>query len=120
MAYPLLNTDTIRSLTEMGAIIGNDKYFWSIFATFKDSFRSDLDALEDYIKKDHVDMVRVIAHRMKSSAKTIGAAALGERFHDIETQIVRGEIDLKKLLADMHEIRELFRQTLVNFDKYLN
>lgn len=119
MKQELLNIETIRSLTEMGVMIGNKRYFQSIFATFQESFSSDLDTIEDYIQSRQIDKVRIIAHRMKSSAKTIGAEALGDLFYDIEAQIVQGDIDLNNLHNEMATIRELYRQTMQKFDDYL-
>ncbi|MFW7380876.1 MAG: Hpt domain-containing protein [Oligoflexus sp.] len=120
MAQVLLNKDTVRSLNEMGTIIGNERYFLNIFDTFQESFRSDLDAIETYIRNTELDKVRILAHRMKSSAKTIGAAALGDIFYDIEAQIVQGNIDLNKLQGEMSGIRSLYQQTLQSFHEYLN
>jgi len=120
MTQDLLNEETIRSLTEMGIVIGNERYFQSIFETFQQSFRSDLDVIEGYIQSAEIDKVRIIAHRMKSSAKTIGAAALGGLFSEIEARIVQGNVDWKKMQNEMVDIRDLYNKTMKIFDDYLN
>lgn len=120
MSEELLNEETIRSLNEMGTLIGNERYFASIFKTFQESFVSDMDALEKHINDGNTDYVRLISHRMKSSAKTIGAEALGERFCEIEAGIVQGHLGLVELRSHIKELRKLYNETMELFERYQN
>jgi HPt (histidine-containing phosphotransfer) domain-containing protein len=120
MQRPLVKTETVQSLANMGAMIGNDNYFKSIFDTFQESFQADLNQIKRYLDEGLTDQVRILAHRMKSSARTVGAEALGEEFYSIENQIVSGDPDLAAIKAKLPEIDQLYVETLEGFRDYLH
>ncbi len=120
MSTELLDLDTIKSLREVGAMIGNVEYFRNIYATFEDSFEKDLNEIQAQLASENFERVQLLAHRMKSSARTIGAKVLGEYFFVIEQQMRYEDSQIKQgVQANLEEAKEVYRQTKQDIQDYL-
>lgn len=120
MTKDLLDKDTINSLREVGVMIGNENYFKTIYATFEDSFEKDLTEIQTQIASENFDRVQLLAHRMKSSARTIGAKALGEYFFVIEQQLKHEDTFTREgVQMNLDEAKQVYVETKRDIKDYL-
>jgi two-component system sensor histidine kinase/response regulator len=95
----------------LAALVGNDA---DTLRGFLESFRDSASAASEELQRacsiGSLAGAEAVAHRLKSSARAVGALAIGQRCAEIERVCAAGDFDA---LADLHvhfeyELRALF------------
>lgn len=115
-AHGVLNADAIRRLRDLDPT-GESRLLTRVFQAFETSLNRLLPQLEQ--ARDTVDAagVRLVAHTLKSSSATIGAAQLSKVCAEVEALAQESRLDaaaagIAQILSEAQAVREALRQLL--------
>ncbi len=112
----LLDIEIVSQVMEMDTM-DNNHFFQELLSDFRTNWDKDTSRLKTALEENDQENVRKIAHRLKSSSGTIGAARLSAIVSDIE--MVARQNDLKACQSKAITLPALFDSTMGAFGTYL-
>nr|WP_314859200.1 PAS domain S-box protein [uncultured Undibacterium sp.] len=106
-------------LNMLAKLVGNSAEKISKFALkFLDSAKQGLQEIDDAQKNQDLAALAALGHRLKSSARTVGALQFGELCHQLEKLLPSGTIaQADQLIAQLHPMLD---QIEIDIQHYLN
>ena len=99
--------DVVLDISVLQSMFGDDaELCGAILAEFKHSSIPYMAEFDEAVSNSNIDGVKSLAHKLKSSSRTIGAGPLGDRCDELEQIAPQGNWD------QINDFRERIRASL--------
>ncbi len=109
---PALDLEVVKAIKEIGSYRGSGSLFQELYQMFDQQASLTLAGLEAAVEAMDYAKVRQLAHRLKGSAGSLGAAGLAQACHTLEQVGKEASCGAETLQAGLTEVSDALRRAL--------